>query len=98
MAPVVGVMPVRSDEEAISLMNDSPYGLSASIWTEDIGAAEQIGNELETGTVFLSRCATTSTRLSPGQGVKETGRGITLRTRLLDAHPCEIISPASGCA
>ena len=75
--PVVGVMPVRSDEEAISLMNDSPYGLSASIWTEDIGAAEQIGNELETGTVFLNRCDYLDPALA-WTGVKDTGRGITL--------------------
>src|SRR5215217_9600349 len=47
--PVVGIMKVRDDEEAIRLMNDSPYGLSAAIWTSDLGAAESIGDWLETG-------------------------------------------------
>src|SRR3954463_9769055 len=50
--PVVGIMKVRDDEEAIRLMNDSPYGLSAAIWTADVDAAERIGDRLETGTVF----------------------------------------------
>jgi acyl-CoA reductase-like NAD-dependent aldehyde dehydrogenase len=75
--PVVGVMPVRSDDEAIELMNDSPYGLSASIWTQDAGAAERIGNELETGTVFMNRCDYLDPALA-WTGVKNTGRGITL--------------------
>jgi acyl-CoA reductase-like NAD-dependent aldehyde dehydrogenase len=75
--PVVGVMPVESDEEAIRLMNDSPYGLSASIWTQDADAAERIGDQIETGTVYMNR----SDYLDPAlawTGVKETGRGITL--------------------
>ena len=45
--PVVGIMRVRDDEEAIRLMNDSPYGLSAAIWTSDVEAAERIGDRLE---------------------------------------------------
>lgn len=49
--PVVGIMPVASDEEAITLMNDSEFGLSASIWTRDLAAAERLGNEIATGTV-----------------------------------------------
>jgi acyl-CoA reductase-like NAD-dependent aldehyde dehydrogenase len=75
--PVVGVMKVKSDEEAIGLMNDSPYGLTASIWTADIAAAERIGRQVETGTVYMNRCD----YLDPGlawTGVKETGRGVTL--------------------
>ncbi|MCA9225274.1 MAG: aldehyde dehydrogenase family protein, partial [Planctomycetales bacterium] len=75
--PVVGLMPVGSDEEAIQLMNDSPYGLSASIWTQDMAAAERIGGELETGTVFMNRCDYLDPALAP-TGVKNTGRGITL--------------------
>jgi acyl-CoA reductase-like NAD-dependent aldehyde dehydrogenase len=75
--PVVGVMPVDSDEEAIRLMNDSPYGLSASIWTQDADAAERIGAQLETGTVFMNRCDYLDPALA-WTGVKETGRGITL--------------------
>jgi len=75
--PVVGIMKVRNDDEAIRLMNDSPYGLTASVWTKDIDAAEQIGAKIETGTVYMNRCD----YLDPGlawTGVKETGRGATL--------------------
>jgi acyl-CoA reductase-like NAD-dependent aldehyde dehydrogenase len=75
--PVVGIMKVASDEEAIRLMNDSPYGLTASVWTRDMDAAERIGAEVETGTVYMNRCD----YLDPGlawTGVKETGRGATL--------------------
>ena len=75
--PVVGIMKVRDDEEAIRLMNDSPYGLSAAIWTSDLGAAERIGERLETGTVFMNR----ADYLDPGlawTGVKDTGRGTSL--------------------
>jgi acyl-CoA reductase-like NAD-dependent aldehyde dehydrogenase len=75
--PVVGVMPVESDEEAIRLMNDSPYGLSASIWTQDADAAERIGEQIETGTVFMNRCDYLDPALA-WTGVKDTGRGITL--------------------
>jgi NAD-dependent aldehyde dehydrogenases len=75
--PVVGIMKVKSDDEAIRLMNDSPYGLTASVWTRDMDAAEKIGAQVETGTVFMNRCD----YLDPGlawTGVKETGRGATL--------------------
>src|SRR3546814_10846687 len=53
--PVVGIMKVASDEEAVRLMNDSAYGLTASIWTADLAAAEAIGGEIQTGTVFMNR-------------------------------------------
>jgi acyl-CoA reductase-like NAD-dependent aldehyde dehydrogenase len=75
--PVVGIMKVNSEGEAIRLMNDSPYGLTASIWTRDIDAAEHIGRQVETGTVYMNRCD----YLDPGlawTGVKDTGRGTTL--------------------
>ncbi len=75
--PVVGIMKVRDDDEALRLMNDSVYGLTASIWTADLEAAERIGGEVETGTVFMNRCD----YLDPGlawTGVKETGRGASL--------------------
>jgi acyl-CoA reductase-like NAD-dependent aldehyde dehydrogenase len=77
--PVVGIMKVRDDEEAVRLMNDSPYGLTAAIWTSDVEAAERIGARIETGTVFMNRCD----YLDPGlawTGVKETGRGVSLST------------------
>ncbi len=75
--PVAGIMKVKDDEEAIRLMNDSPYGLTASIWTTDRDAAERIGPRIETGTVYMNRCD----YLDPGlawTGVKDTGRGATL--------------------
>jgi acyl-CoA reductase-like NAD-dependent aldehyde dehydrogenase len=75
--PVAGIMKVKDDAEAIALMNDSPYGLTASIWTRDLDAAERIGREIETGTVYMNRCD----YLDPGlawTGVKDTGRGAAL--------------------
>ncbi|MFN3391203.1 MAG: aldehyde dehydrogenase family protein [Meiothermus ruber] len=75
--PVVGIMPVKSDEEALLLMNDSPYGLTASIWSQDEDAALQLGAGLETGTVFLNRCDYLDPALA-WTGVKESGRGCSL--------------------
>jgi acyl-CoA reductase-like NAD-dependent aldehyde dehydrogenase len=75
--PVVGIMKVGSDAEAIRLMNDSPYGLTAALFTADLAAAEAIGAQIETGTVFLNRCDTLDPAL-PWVGVKDTGRGHTL--------------------
>lgn len=75
--PVIGIMRVRDDAEAIRLMNDSPYGLTCSVWTSDIAAAENIGNQLETGTVFMNRCDYVDPALV-WTGVKDTGSGIAL--------------------
>ncbi|WP_321505525.1 aldehyde dehydrogenase family protein [Breoghania sp.] len=72
--PVVGIMKVHGDEDALPLMNDSPYGLTASIWTSDAEAAAAIGDRVETGTVFMNRCD----YVDPGlvwTGVKDTGKG-----------------------
>ncbi len=72
--PIVGIMKVRNDEEAVALMNDSPYGLTASIWTTDTDRAAEIGDRVETGTVFMNRCD----YVDPGlvwTGVKDTGKG-----------------------
>ena len=72
--PVVGIMPVRDDEEAIRLMNDSEFGLTASLWTADIDRAMRVGDQIDTGTVFLNR----ADYLDPGlcwTGCKNTGRG-----------------------
>jgi acyl-CoA reductase-like NAD-dependent aldehyde dehydrogenase len=77
--PVVGIMKVSGDEEAITLMNDSPYGLTAALWTEDVKAAKAIGAQIETGTVFMNRCDYLDPALS-WTGVKDTGRGATLST------------------
>jgi acyl-CoA reductase-like NAD-dependent aldehyde dehydrogenase len=75
--PVVGIMKVRDDDEAVELMNDSPYGLTASIWTTDMDRAAKIGERVATGTVFMNRCD----YVDPGlvwTGVKDTGRGAAL--------------------
>ena len=75
--PVVGVMPVADDAEALALMNDSPYGLTAAIWTRDLDAALRIGHDLQTGTVFMNRCDFLDPELA-WVGVKGSGRGCTL--------------------
>ena len=75
--PVVGIMPVHSDAEAIALMNDSPFGLTASVWTKDLAAGEAIGQQTQTGTFFMNRCD----YLDPGlawTGIGDTGRGASL--------------------
>jgi acyl-CoA reductase-like NAD-dependent aldehyde dehydrogenase len=82
--PVVGIMPVDSDEEAVRLMNDSRYGLTASIWTADREAALRIGNELETGTCYVNRCDYLDPALA-WTGVKDSGRGCTLSRLGLEA-------------
>ncbi len=72
--PVVGIMAVKDDEEALALMNDSDYGLTASLWTADVARAEALGARIETGTVFLNR----ADYLDPGlcwTGCKMTGKG-----------------------
>ena len=77
--PIVGIMAVKSDEEAVRLMNDSPYGLTASVWTNDAEKAIQIGNQIETGTFFMNRCDFLDPAL-PWVGVKDSGKGCTLST------------------
>lgn len=75
--PVVGIMRVSDDNQAIRLMNDSPYGLTASIWTRDDDAAAAIGARIQTGTVFMNR----ADYLDPAlcwTGCKDTGRGGSL--------------------
>ena len=72
--PVVGIMPVKDDNDAIRLMNDSPFGLTASVWTNDVTRAEAIADQIETGTVFMNR----ADYLDPGlcwTGCKDTGKG-----------------------
>ncbi len=75
--PVVGIMKVTGDAEALRLMNDSPYGLTASIWTQDYDSATALGAQVETGTVFMNR----ADYLDPAlcwTGCKDTGRGGSL--------------------
>ena len=75
--PVVGIMPVDDDDEAVRLMNDSPYGLTAAIFTKDEDVVSRLGPYIETGTVFMNRCDYLDPALA-WTGVKDTGRGITL--------------------
>jgi acyl-CoA reductase-like NAD-dependent aldehyde dehydrogenase len=75
--PAVGIMKVASDEEALRLMNDSDFGLTAAIFSADAARAEALGDALETGTVFLNRCDYLDPALA-WTGVKNSGRGCTL--------------------
>ena len=77
--PVIGIISVSGDEEAISLMNDSEFGLTAAVFTEDENAAIEIGNQIETGTWFMNRCDYLDPALA-WTGVKNSGRGCTLST------------------
>jgi acyl-CoA reductase-like NAD-dependent aldehyde dehydrogenase len=75
--PVIAIMPVSGDEEAIKLMNDSEFGLTAAVFTQDKDAAIEIGNQIETGTWFMNRCDYLDPALA-WTGVKNSGRGCTL--------------------
>jgi len=75
--PVAGIMKVRSDDEAVQLMNDTVFGLTAAIWTDDAAAALDLGNRVDTGTWFQNRCDYLDPALA-WVGVKDSGRGCTL--------------------
>ncbi len=75
--PVAGIMKVSSDDEAVDLMNDSDFGLTAAIWTEDADAALRLGQRVNTGTWFMNRCDYLDPALA-WVGVKDSGRGCTL--------------------
>jgi acyl-CoA reductase-like NAD-dependent aldehyde dehydrogenase len=75
--PAIGIMKVDTDDDAIRLMNDSRYGLTAAIWTADERAAIRIGDAVETGTWFMNRCDYLDPALA-WVGVKDSGRGCTL--------------------
>ncbi|MDH5445066.1 MAG: aldehyde dehydrogenase family protein [Gammaproteobacteria bacterium] len=75
--PVVGIMSVSDDQQAIEFMNDSRYGLTASIWTADMDTATAIGDEINTGTVFMNRCDYLDPALA-WVGTKDSGRGCSL--------------------
>ncbi|HEY2336915.1 MAG TPA: aldehyde dehydrogenase family protein [Burkholderiales bacterium] len=82
--PLACIMPVKGDDEAVALMNDSRYGLTASIWTQDADAALRIGDQVETGTWFMNRCDYLDPALA-WTGVKDSGRGCTLSKLGLEA-------------
>ncbi len=75
--PVVGIMSVKDDDQAIELMNDSQFGLTCSLWTQDTQKALDIGRRLETGTIFMNRCDYLDPALC-WTGCKDTGRGTGL--------------------
>jgi acyl-CoA reductase-like NAD-dependent aldehyde dehydrogenase len=75
--PVAPVMAVDGDEQALALMNDSPYGLTASVWTRDVDQGREVAGRLEAGTVFLNRCDYLDPAL-PWSGWKDSGNGLTL--------------------
>jgi acyl-CoA reductase-like NAD-dependent aldehyde dehydrogenase len=77
--PLVVAQPVDSDEEALAKMNDSRFGLTASVWTRDRDRAARLAARLEYGTVFMNRCDFLDPAL-PWTGVKDSGRGVTLST------------------
>jgi acyl-CoA reductase-like NAD-dependent aldehyde dehydrogenase len=75
--PVVGIMQVGDDDEAVRLMNDSRYGLTASIWTRDLDRATRLGARVDTGTWYMNRCDYLDPELA-WVGVKDSGRGCSL--------------------
>ncbi|XWW96231.1 hypothetical protein V2A60_004204 [Cordyceps javanica] len=81
--PIIPVMKVGSDEEAVALMNDSEYGLTASIWTRDVARGEEIGERVEAGTLFVNRCDCPNPDLA-WVGWKNSGLGCTLGPRGFD--------------
>ena len=91
--PVIGIMRVASDDEAVALMNDSHYGLTAAVWTADEGAALAIGDRLATGTVFMNRCDYLDPALAWTGGKRFGPRLHALAPRFRRAHAAKVISP-----
>ena len=81
--PTVGIMLVENEKEAINLMNDSPYGLTASLWTKDFEFAKSFGKKIDTGTFFMNRCDALDPALA-WTGVKDTGVGCSLSKLAFD--------------
>jgi len=76
-APVVGIMKVDGDDHALSLINDSDFGLTASLWSQDQEACLMLGDKIETGTVYMNRCDYLDPALA-WVGLKDSGRGCSL--------------------
>lgn len=75
--PILPVAPVDDDDEALARMNDSRYGLTASVWTRDPERAETMARRLEAGTIYMNRCDVLDPAL-PWTGAKDSGIGSTL--------------------
>lgn len=75
--PIIGIMPFDHDEQALALANDSCFGLSASVWTEDDARAQTVAEQLQAGTVFQNRCDYLDPALA-WTGVKKSGHGASL--------------------
>jgi len=75
--PVVGIMKVKNDQQAVELMNDSDYGLTASFWTRDEKKAIELGDQVQAGTIYMNRCDYLDPALA-WVGVKDSGRGCAL--------------------
>lgn len=75
--PIVGIMAVDNDEQALNYINDSQYGLTASIWTSDMERAKTLGQYAEVGTWYMNRCDYLHPALAWG-GVKDSGKGVSL--------------------
>jgi acyl-CoA reductase-like NAD-dependent aldehyde dehydrogenase len=75
--PVVGIQKVKDDAEAVELMGDTEYGLTAAIYSKDYARAEQVMKQLNTGTVYWNCCDRVSASL-PWSGRKHSGLGSTL--------------------
>ena len=97
-APIVGIMPVAGDDEAVALMNDSRFGLTASVWTRDEEAAAAIGQRVATGTWFMNRCDYLDPALA-WVGIKDSGRGCALSDEAYSASdPAQELSSARAAA
>ncbi len=72
--PVVTIQPFESDEQVIELANESEYGLSASIWTQDISRANRVAERIEAGVVWVN-CWLVRDLRTPFGGVKQSGVG-----------------------
>jgi acyl-CoA reductase-like NAD-dependent aldehyde dehydrogenase len=82
--PLVVIAPVDSDEEALTKMNDSKLGLTASVWTKDAQRARKMARGLDAGTIYMNRCDSVDPAL-PWTGVKDSGRGSSLSALGFDA-------------
>jgi acyl-CoA reductase-like NAD-dependent aldehyde dehydrogenase len=77
--PIIGIQKVANDEEAVRLMNDTDYGLTAGVYTRDAARAERILAQVDAGSVYWNCCDRVSPRL-PWSGVRHSGIGLTLST------------------